>query len=247
MDFSCKTWVHEPLCDIGCCLCCSCFSCGISVVFFSRQQPQLSWAGCDLALHRGSFKHIRPVELPGDGWSRWNLATFLVRWGASQIEWGTGTKSQQEFKASMYVAMSETWWKDLVWSYFAFIVFSPFDIFSWSWIKKFLGHLETFSASSKDLLPKRFMYRKLMPDIFCHQEPQMQIKCQKSAKVVTGRCKFPPVFLCHIYIYCPGPLIPCFSCHLATDQQQSTSKSHQQDSTAINTYQPHSKCTKSGA
>ena len=49
----------------------------------------------------------------------------------------------------------------------------------------FFGHLETFAASSKDLLPKRFMYRKLMPDIFCHQEPQTQIKCQKSAKVVT--------------------------------------------------------------
>ena len=38
---------------------------------------------------------------------------------------------------------------------------------------------------------------------------------------------------------CPGLLIPCYSCHLAADQQQSTSKSHQQHSTAINSYQPH--------
>ena len=37
---------------------------------------------------------------------------FLWGGGASQIEWGTFTKSQQEFKVSMCVAMSETWWKE---------------------------------------------------------------------------------------------------------------------------------------
>ena len=154
----------------------------------------------------------------------------------------------------------------LVWLDFTFIVFCPFGIFSRSWIKNCLGHLETFGASFKDLLPKRFMYRKLMPDIFCHQEPQIQIKCQKSAKFY-WEVQISTIFLCHIFfwdllfldwscellvlssfgLWCPGPLIPCFSCHLATDQQQSTSKSHQQHSTAINTYQPHSKCTKSYA
>ena len=147
------------------------------------QQPQLSWAGCDLALHRGSFKHIGTVELPGDGWSRWNLATFLVRWGASQIEWGTFTKSQQEFEVSMCVARSETWWKKRQ-GRFRLIRFH-FHCFFSIWHFQ-LGHLETFGASSKDFLPKRFMYRKLMPDIFCHQEPQIQIKCQKRVKVVTG-------------------------------------------------------------
>ena len=56
----------------------------------------------------------------------------------------------------------------LVWLDFTFIVF--FSIWHFQ-----LGHLETFGASSKDLLPKAFAYRKLMPDIFCHQEPQIQI------------------------------------------------------------------------
>ena len=83
----------------------------------------------------------------------------------------------------------------LVWLDFTFIVFCPFGVFSWGWIKICLGHLETFSASSKDLLPEAFVYRKLMPDIFCHQEPQIQIKCLKSAKFLPGGAFFHHLFM----------------------------------------------------
>ena len=62
-----------------------------------------------------------------------------------------------------------------------------------------LGFLEAFGASSKDLLPKRFMYRKLMPDIFCHQEPQIQIRCQKSAKFFPGGSNFHHLFMSYIF------------------------------------------------
>ena len=129
----------NSLCDIGCCLCCSCFSCGISVVFFSRQQPQLSWAGCDLALHRGSFKHIRPVELPGDGWSRWNLATFLVRWGgeSDRVRY-IHQESAGVFKfrrVLQWVRRDEKRQGRSRLIGFHFRCFSPFGIFSWSWIK----------------------------------------------------------------------------------------------------------------
>ena len=56
-----------------------------------------------------------------------------------------------------------------------------------------LGHLETFGASSKDLLPKAFAYRKLMPDISCQEEPQIQIECLK-VSIFSGRCIFPGSF-----------------------------------------------------
>ena len=251
------------------------FGCGISGVFTAEfilitQQPQLSRIGCDLALHWWSFKHIGPVELPGDGWSRWNLATFLVRWGASQIEWGTFTKWQQEFKVSMCVSnyFKRHEWEvikrgrgDLVWLNFTFIVFFSNWCLSWGWIKICLGHLETFGASSKDLLPEAFVYRKLMPDIFCHQEPQIQISL-KSAKFLPGGAFFHNLFMSKFWdlfldwsgdllvlssfgLWRPGRLVPCYSCRLATNQHQWTSKSRQQHSTAtaINSYQPHSKCT----
>ena len=96
----------------------------------------------------------------------------------------------------------------LVWLDFTLIVFCPFGVFSWGWIKICWGHLETFSASSKDLLPEAFVYRKLMPDIFCHQEPQIQIKCLKSAKFFTRRCIFPPSFYVpRLILWFPCPFV----------------------------------------
>ena len=58
-----------------------------------------------------------------------------------------------------------------------------------------LGHLETFGASSKDLLPKDFAYRKLIPDIFCQEEPQIQIKCLKSVNFFPGGAFFRDLFM----------------------------------------------------
>ena len=147
---------------------------------------------------------------------------------------------------------------DLVWSDFTFTVFSPFGFFSRSWIKKFLGHLETFGASSKDQLPKRFMYRKLMPDIFCHQEPQIQIKCQKIHHLfmsyIFETCYFliDPVNCCSFrpsVFWCNGTVLPwsfdsllflssgCRSAAVNLKKPSTTLNSHQQLSTTFEMHQ----------
>ena len=98
--------------------------------------------------------------------------------------------------------MSEKWWKE-----------TGAILFDWVSLSLFFVHL-VFSAgveskfawdiwrplSSKDLLPEAFVYRKLMPDIFCHQEPQIQIKCLKSAKFLPRGAFFHHLFMIDLVI-----------------------------------------------
>ena len=103
-----------------------------------------------------------------------------------------------------------------------------------------LGHLETFGASSKDSLPKAFAYRKLMPDISCQEEPQIQIKCRKSVNFLPWRCQFFPggAFLWSFYV----SWLICHLCQANADTPSAELVKLEENSNSHSPHiQPHNK------